>query len=212
MPRWRSPRPPVAPPAVRSTTSAAPLPIAPEPPACCSSAPPPSLRAAREVTSHMPKIHVTTSVNGEPVEFLCEPYETMLDALRGQLGLTGSKEGCSSGDCGACSITLDGRLVCACLMLAAEAEGHQIGTIEGMAHGERLHPLQQKFLEHAALQCGICTSGMLVASEALLKKNPDPSEEEVRFWLAGNLCRCTGYDKIVRAVLDAAAEMRETAP
>jgi len=159
----------------------------------------------------MAKVHVSTTVNGEPMEFLCEPCETMLDALRGQLGLTGSKEGCSSGDCGACSITLDGRLVCSCLMLAAEAEGKDIRTIEGMANGEALHPLQQKFLEHAALQCGICTSGMLVASEALLKKNPDPSEEEVRFWLAGNLCRCTGYDKIVRAVLDAAAEMREAA-
>ncbi|MDH2380486.1 MULTISPECIES: (2Fe-2S)-binding protein [Bradyrhizobium] len=159
----------------------------------------------------MPKLHVTTSVNGEPVEFLCEPYETMLDALRGQLGLTGSKEGCSSGDCGACSITLDGRLVCSCLMLAAEAEGHEIRTIEGMAKGEKLHPLQQKFLEHAALQCGICTSGMLVASEALLAKNSNPTEEEVRFWLAGNLCRCTGYDKIVRAVMETAAEMRETA-
>ncbi|GKQ55732.1 (2Fe-2S)-binding protein [Bradyrhizobium sp. Ce-3] len=158
----------------------------------------------------MAKLHVTTSVNGEPVEFLCEPYETMLDALRGQLGLTGSKEGCASGDCGACSITLDGRLVCSCLMLAAEAEGHEIRTIEGMAKGDRLHPLQQKFLEHAALQCGICTSGMLVASEALLAKNSNPTEEEVRFWLAGNLCRCTGYDKIVRAVMETAAEMRET--
>jgi carbon-monoxide dehydrogenase small subunit len=159
----------------------------------------------------MAKLHVSTTINGEPMEFLCEPQDTMLDALRGQLGLTGSKEGCASGDCGACSVTLDGRLVCSCLMLAAEAEGREIGTIEGMADGERLHPLQQKFLEHAALQCGICTSGMLVASDALLKRNPDPSEEEVRFWLAGNLCRCTGYDKIVRAVLDAAAEMRETA-
>jgi len=156
----------------------------------------------------MAKLHVTTSVNGEPVEFLCEPYDTMLDALRGQLGLTCSKEGCSSGDCGACSITLDDRLVCSCLMLAAEAEGHEIRTIEGMAHGDKLHPLQQKFLEHAALQCGICTSGMLVASEALLKKNANPTEEEVRFWLAGNLCRCTGYDKIVRAVMETAAEMR----
>ena len=156
----------------------------------------------------MAKLHVTTSVNGEPVEYLCEPYDTMLDALRGQLGLTGSKEGCSSGDCGACSITLDDRLVCSCLMLAAEAEGHEIRTIEGMAHGDKLHPLQQKFLEHAALQCGICTSGMLVASEALLKKNANPTEEEVRFWLAGNLCRCTGYDKIVRAVMETAAEMR----
>jgi len=160
----------------------------------------------------MPKLHVTTSVNGEPVEFLCEPYETMLDALRGQLGLTGSKEGCASGDCGACSITLDGRLICSCLMLAAEAEGHEIRTIEGMAKGEKLHPLQQKFLEHAALQCGICTSGMLVASEALLARNANPTEEEVRFWLAGNLCRCTGYDKIVRAVMETAAEMREMRP
>src|ERR1700761_3801399 len=158
----------------------------------------------------MAKVHVSTTVNGEPMEFLCEPYETMLDALRGALGLTGSKEGRASGDCGARPHTHDGRLVRSCLMLAAEAEGHEIRTIEGMARGETLHPLQQKFLEHAALQCGICTSGMLVASEALLKKNPDPSEEEVRFWLAGNLCRCTGYDKIVRAVLDAAAEMRET--
>jgi carbon-monoxide dehydrogenase small subunit len=159
----------------------------------------------------MAKLHVSTTINGEPVEFLCEPNDTMLDALRGPLGLTGAKEGCSSGDCGACSITLDDRLVCSCLMLAVEAEGRQVGTIEGMAKGGKLHPLQQKFLEMAALQCGICTSGMLVASEALLKKNPNPSEVEVRFWLAGNLCRCTGYDKIVRAVLEAAAEIRETA-
>jgi aerobic carbon-monoxide dehydrogenase small subunit len=157
----------------------------------------------------MTKLHVSTLINGEPAEFLCEPYETMLDALRGPLGLTGSKEGCSSGDCGACSVTLDDRLVCSCLMLAAEAEGHELRTIEGMADGERLHPLQQKFLEMAALQCGICTSGMLVASEALLQHNLRPSEEEVRFWLAGNLCRCTGYDKIVRAVLETAADMRE---
>jgi aerobic carbon-monoxide dehydrogenase small subunit len=160
----------------------------------------------------MPKLHVTTTINGEPMEFLCEPNNTMLDALRNELGLTGSKEGCATGDCGACSITVDGRLVCSCLMLAAEAEGHEIRTIEGMAQGGRLNPLQQKFLEQAALQCGICTSGMLIASEALLKKNPNPSEEEVRFWLAGNLCRCTGYDKIVRAVLEAAAEMREVRP
>jgi aerobic carbon-monoxide dehydrogenase small subunit len=160
----------------------------------------------------MPKLHVTTTINGEPMEFLCEPDNTMLDALRNQLGLTGSKEGCATGDCGACSITVDGWLVCSCLMLAAEAEGREIRTIEGMAQGGRLHPLQQKFLEQAALQCGICTSGMLVASDALLKKNPNPSEEEVRFWLAGNLCRCTGYDKIVRAVLEAAAEMREARP
>ncbi len=159
----------------------------------------------------MAKLHVSTTVNGEPLEFLCEPFETMLDALRNQLALTGSKEGCASGDCGACSITLDDRLVCSCLMLAAEAEGREIRTIEGMARGGRLHPLQEKFLEQAALQCGICTSGMLVASEALLRKNPNPSEEEVRFWLAGNLCRCTGYDKIVRAVLETAAEIREAA-
>ncbi|MFO1110946.1 MAG: (2Fe-2S)-binding protein [Bradyrhizobium sp.] len=156
----------------------------------------------------MSKIHVTTTINGEPMEFLCEPDSTMLDALRGPLGLTGSKEGCSSGDCGACSITVDGRLICSCLMLAAEAEGHEIRTIEGMARNGQLQPLQEKFLEYAALQCGICTPGMLVAADALLRKNPDPTEEEVRFWLAGNLCRCTGYDKIVRAVLDAAAEMR----
>ena len=159
----------------------------------------------------MSKIHVTTTVNGDAAEFLTDPGTTLLDALRDELGLTGSKEGCGSGDCGACSVIVDGRLVCSCLMLAVEAQDHDIKTIEGMSHGETLHPLQQKFLEHAALQCGICTSGMLVASEALLKKNPDPSEEEVRFWLAGNLCRCTGYDKIVRAVLDAAAEMRELA-
>jgi carbon-monoxide dehydrogenase small subunit len=159
----------------------------------------------------MTKLHVSTTINGEPAEFLCESYDTMLDALRGPLGLTGSKEGCASGDCGACSILLDDRLVCSCLMLAIEAEDRGIRTIEGMAHGETLHPLQQKFLEMAALQCGICTSGMLVASDALLRKNPRPSEEEVRFWLAGNLCRCTGYDKIVRAVLETAAEMQEAA-
>jgi carbon-monoxide dehydrogenase small subunit len=159
----------------------------------------------------MAKQHVTTTINGEPMEFLCEPHHSMLDALRGPLGLTGAKEGCGSGDCGACSITLDGRLVCACLMLAVEAEGAEIGTIEGMASGEALHPLQQKFLELAALQCGICTPGVLVAAKALLEQNPDPTETEVRFWLAGNLCRCTGYDKIVRAVLEVAADMKETA-
>ena len=157
----------------------------------------------------MAKMHVSTTINGEPEEFLCEPDETMLDVLRNRLGLTGSKEGCGSGDCGACSITLDGTLVCACLMLAAEAEGAEIGTIEGLAEGETLHPLQRKFLEMAALQCGICTPGVLVAAKALLDENPDPTETEVRFWLAGNLCRCTGYDKIVRAVLDTAAELRE---
>src|SRR4051812_2897595 len=159
----------------------------------------------------MAKLHVSTTINGEPIEFLCEPHQSMLDVLRGPLGLTGSKEGCGSGDCGACSVTLDGRLVCSCLMLAAEAEGHEIRTIEGMARGDRLHPLQRKFLELAALQCGICTPGFLVAAEALLERNPDPTETEVRFWLAGNLCRCTGYDKIVRAVLETAVEMREGA-
>jgi len=159
----------------------------------------------------MAKIHVTTTINGEPEEFLCDPGETMLDVLRNRLSLTGAKEGCATGDCGACSITLDGTLVCSCLMLAAEAEGHEIGTIEGMADGDHLHPLQQKFLEMAALQCGICTPGFLVAAKALLEENPDPTETEVRFWLAGNLCRCTGYDKIIRAVMDTAAEMREAA-
>ena len=159
----------------------------------------------------MAKLHVSTTINGEPVEFLCEAGESMLDALRGPLGLTGSKEGCGTGDCGACSITLDGRLVCSCLMLAAEAEGGSIGTIKGIATGEALHPLQQKFLEMAALQCGICTPGVLMAAKSLLEQNPDPTETEVRFWLAGNLCRCTGYDKIVRAVMVTAAEMRGAA-
>jgi carbon-monoxide dehydrogenase small subunit len=156
----------------------------------------------------MPKHHVTTTINGDPVEFLCAPEQTLLDVLRDVLQLTGSKEGCASGDCGACSVTLDGRLVCACLVLGVEAQGHSVETIEGMAKGDELHPLQRKFLEHAALQCGICTPGFLVAAKALLGRNPDPTETEVRYWLAGNLCRCTGYDKIVRAVLDAAAEMR----
>ncbi|SHK25384.1 carbon-monoxide dehydrogenase small subunit [Shimia gijangensis] len=158
----------------------------------------------------MSKVHVTTTVNGDQAEFLCEPRETLLDCLRDKLHLTGSKEGCGTGDCGACSVTVDDRLVCSCLMLGVEAEGKEIKTIEGMADGENLRPLQAKFIEHAALQCGVCTPGILVASEALLKKNPDPTEEELRYWLAGNLCRCTGYDKIIRAVMDAAAEMRET--
>ena len=156
----------------------------------------------------MAKHHVSTTINGEPVEYLCETQQTMLDVLRDELHLTGTKEGCGTGDCGACSITVDGRLVCSCLMLGVEAQDHAIGTIEGMAQGEELHPLQRKFLEHAALQCGICTPGFLVASKALLDRNPDPTEEEVRYWLAGNLCRCTGYDKIIRAVLDTASEMR----
>ena len=156
----------------------------------------------------MSKLHVTTTINGEPVEFLCEPQQSMLDVLRGPLGLTGSKEGCGTGDCGACTVTLNGRIVCSCLVLGVEAEGAEIGTIEGMATGNALHPLQQAFIDHAALQCGICTPGILVASQKLLERNPDPSEEEIRYWLAGNLCRCTGYDKIIRAVQAAAAQMR----
>ena len=153
----------------------------------------------------MAKTHVSTIINGEPVEFLCEPQQTLLDVLRDELNLTGSKEGCSSGDCGACTIIADGQIVCSCLMLGAEAEGRKITTVEGIAEGEKLHPVQQKFLEHAALQCGFCTPGFIVAAKALLDENLNPTEEETRYWLAGNLCRCTGYDKIVRAVLDAAA-------
>jgi len=156
----------------------------------------------------MARHHVTTKINGEPVEFLCETQQTLLDVLRDELRLTGTKEGCSSGDCGACSVTIDGRLVCSCLVLGVEAEGHDVETIEGMADGETLHPLQQKFLEEAALQCGFCTPGFLVAGKALLDHNLNPTETEVRYWLAGNLCRCTGYDKIVRAVMDTAADMR----
>ena len=156
----------------------------------------------------MAKNHVTTTINGEPVEFLCETQQTLLDVLRDELQLTGSKEGCASGDCGACSVMVDDRLVCACLVLGVESEGKSIETIEGMADGDQLHPLQQKFLENAALQCGICTPGFLVAAKALLEKNPDPTETEVRYWLAGNLCRCTGYDKIIRSVLDVAAEAK----
>ena len=156
----------------------------------------------------MAGIAVSTTINGDHVEYLCQPDETLLDVLRDRLGLTGAKEGCGTGDCGACSIILDDRLVCSCLVLGAEAEGRQVETVEGMAHGEKLHTLQQKFLEHAALQCGICTPGFLIAAKDLLAKNPDPSEEEIRFGLAGNLCRCTGYDKIVRAVQDAAIVMK----
>ena len=158
----------------------------------------------------MSKIHVTTTVNGDPVEFLADPRETLLDALRNHLDLTGTKEGCGTGDCGACSVTVDGTLVCSCLMLAAEANGKRVETIEGMAD-EELHPLQRKFIEHAALQCGFCTPGILLAAKALLERNPDPTDTEIRYWLAGNLCRCTGYDKIIRAVQDAAAEMRGAA-
>jgi carbon-monoxide dehydrogenase small subunit len=159
----------------------------------------------------MAKHHVSTTVNHEPVEFLCETQQTLLDVLRDELDLTGSKEGCGTGDCGACSVLLDGRLVCACLVLGVEAQGHAITTIEGVAKGGELHPIQQQFLDDAALQCGICTPGFIVAAKALLDQNPNPTETEVRFWLAGNLCRCTGYDKIIRAVMNAAAKMREEA-
>lgn len=159
----------------------------------------------------MSRIHVTTTINGDQTEYLCNAEDTLLDVLRDDLDLTGSKEGCASGDCGACSVVVDGRLVCSCLMLGAEAEGRTIDTIEGMATGENLHPLQQKFIEMAALQCGICTPGILIAAKNLLERNPDPTEEEVRYWLAGNLCRCTGYDKIIRAVLATAADMRGAA-
>lgn len=159
----------------------------------------------------MSKIHVTSTVNGDAVEFLTDPRETLLDCLRDHLELTGSKEGCGTGDCGACSVLLDGVLVCSCLVLGVEAEGKSIETVEGLSQGAELHPLQRKFIEHAALQCGFCTPGILVAAKALLTENPDPTETEVRFGLAGNLCRCTGYDKIIRAVMDAAAEMRGAA-
>ncbi|MDJ0630715.1 MAG: (2Fe-2S)-binding protein [Rhodobacter sp.] len=156
----------------------------------------------------MSSIAVSTTINGDDVEFLCRADETLLDVLRNRLGLLGAKEGCGTGDCGACSTIVDGRVVCSCLVLGAEAEGRTIETIEGMANGSELHPLQAKFIEHAALQCGICTPGFLIAAKALLDVNPEPTEEEIRYWLAGNLCRCTGYDKIVRAVQDAALEMR----
>ena len=156
----------------------------------------------------MAKQHVTATLNGNGVEFLCETRQTLLEVLRDELHLTGTKEGCGTSDCNACSVTVDSRLMCSCLVLGAEVQGKSIQTIEGMAEGEKLHPLQRKFLEHAALQCGICTPGVLIASRSLLERNSDPTEEEVRYWLAGNLCRCTGYNKIVEAVLDTAAEMR----
>lgn len=159
----------------------------------------------------MSKVQVTTSINGEEVDYLCEPQQTLLEVLRETLSRTGTKEGCATGDCGACSVLVDGRLVCACLMLGVEAEGHEITTIEGIATDDGLHPLQQKFLEHAALQCGICTPGLIVAAKSLLEKHPDPDETTIRYWLAGNLCRCTGYDKIIRAVQDAAKELAHPA-
>ena len=150
------------------------------------------------------KTHVITNINGEEVEFLCEPRQSLLEVLRDTLGLMGTKEGCNNGNCGACNVVIDGALVNSCLVLAVEIQGRSVTTIEGIATPDGLHPLQQKFIEHAALQCGYCTPGFIVASKALLDQNPDPSEQEVRTWLAGNLCRCTGYDRIVRAVLDAA--------
>ncbi len=155
----------------------------------------------------MSGVHVSTTINGDAVEFVCQPGEVLLDVLRNRVGLTGAKEGCGTGDCGACSVTVDGRLVCACLVLGAEVEGRAVNTVEGMANGNQLHPLQQKFIEHAALQCGICTPGFLVAAKALLDRNSDPTEEQIRYALAGNLCRCTGYDKIVRAVQAAAKDL-----
>ena len=154
------------------------------------------------------KVPVQATVNGEPRVFLANPGQVLAEALRDELELTGTKIGCNTGDCGACSVLLNGRLVCSCLVLAAEAEGQSIQTVEGVAEGGVLHPVQQKLLEHGGLQCGVCTPGVVIAAKALLDTNPDPTEEQVRYWLAGNLCRCTGYDKIVRAVLDAAAELR----
>jgi carbon-monoxide dehydrogenase small subunit len=150
------------------------------------------------------RIHVEATINGKDVDFLCEPRQSLLEVLRDELRLTGSKEGCNNGNCGACNVILDGRLVNSCLVLGVEIRGRKVTTVEGLASPQGLHPLQQKFLEHAALQCGICTPGFLVAAKALLDKHPRPSEEQVRHYLAGNLCRCTGYDKIVRAVIDAA--------
>ena len=155
------------------------------------------------------KVHVQTQINGDSIEFLCEPRQSMLEVLRDDLDLTGAKEGCNNGNCGACTIMVEGRPVNSCCMLGVEAEGNNIETIEGVASPEGLHPLQQKFLEHAALQCGICTPGFIMNAKALLESNPNPTEKEVRFWLAGNLCRCTGYDKIVRAVLDAADNVED---
>jgi aerobic carbon-monoxide dehydrogenase small subunit len=156
----------------------------------------------------MKNTHIATKVNGDSVEFTCEPDETLLEVLRNRLGLTGTKEGCGTGDCGACSVLVNGRLVCSCLVLAVETQGAEVSTIEGMASGDGLHILQQTFIDHAALQCGICTPGILIAAKALLDKNPSPTDSELRFWLAGNLCRCTGYDKIISAVQAAAEKMR----
>ncbi len=153
------------------------------------------------------RVVVTATINGDEVTWISSSRDSLLEALRDRIGLTGTKEGCNNGNCGACSVIMDGRLVNSCLVMAAEAEGATVTTVEGLARGEHLHPLQSAFLEEAALQCGICTPGFLVASKALLDGNPTPDEHEIRFWLAGNLCRCTGYDKIIRAVQSAAETM-----
>ena len=155
------------------------------------------------------KTYVQSIINGEHVDFLCEPRQSLLEVLRDVVGLTGTKEGCNDGNCGACTVEFDGRIVTSCLVLGVEADGKEITTIEGVADGSTLHPVQEAFLENAALQCGICTPGFIVAAKSLLEQNPDPSEYEIRFWLANNLCRCTGYDKIIRAVQDAAGKMQE---
>ncbi len=157
----------------------------------------------------MTKHHIQTTLNGDEIDVLVEPAQSLLDVLRDELHMTGTKEGCATGDCGACSVTIDGNLVCSCLVLGVEVGGRNIETIEGMANGDQLHPLQDKFIEHVALQCGICTPGLLIAAKHLLEENPDPTEEEVRYGLAGNLCRCTGYQKVVEAVLDAAQVMQK---
>jgi len=156
------------------------------------------------------KVQVQAIINGEEIEFLCEPRQSLLEVLRETLGLTGAKEGCNNGNCGACNVILDGALVNSCLVLAVEIDGHHVTTVEGIATAQGLHPLQEEFIAHAALQCGFCTPGFIVASKALLDQNPNPSEGEVRGWLAGNLCRCTGYDRIVRAVLEAAQVQEKT--
>src|ERR1700738_2964904 len=205
--------PPLVAPASRSTTNAARSNIASRSPASWHAAPPPSpLNAPLSARSPpLPKTHVTPHTTGDPRDSLAEPQQTLLDVLRDELNLTGSKEGCSSGDCGACTVILDGNIVCSCLMLGAEADGHKITTVEGIAQGDKLHPVQQKFLDHAALQCGFCTPGMILGAVSLLGKSPHPSEAEIATGLNGHVCRCTGYDKIIRAVLDAAAEMRAEA-
>jgi carbon-monoxide dehydrogenase small subunit len=156
----------------------------------------------------MAKQHVTTTINGNSTEFLCDTRQSLLEVLRDELHMTGTKEGCGTGDCGACTVNVNGRMMCSCLFLGVEAQGKSIQTVEGMANGEKLHVLQRKFIEHAALQCGICTPGMLVAAKTLLDRNANPTEQEVRYWLSGNLCRCTGYNQIIEAVLDAASELR----